>query len=152
MCHYIAATLSPGANVAPIRAIADQFKLDLAPLQNRYVQRQLVAGESLFLTTRGECDCGTVLGSLKAPDTSPGDYTQQVRRLREKGWGQAKINRWVEQKEENRANRARIAEEKLAVESRAAEDWLSFSAGRSRIRACGVCRPALAFLFWLDYG
>jgi hypothetical protein len=58
------------------------------------VQGQLAAGERyLEHASGGWCDCGTMLGQADPP----GEADRRAAKLRAKGWGQAKIDRWLAQ-------------------------------------------------------
>ena len=78
-----------------------QRKWDL--IENHTLENSLRDGETYYLTTQGMCDCGTGLGVLAGdPAVREPDYTRKVKRLRQKGWSDAKIERWIENKERGR--------------------------------------------------
>ena len=100
MCTYITAVVSAGADEAALRQIADRWGHGWEAIDNPHVQAQLKTGERYFLTTRKRCDCGTALGSA-GPEWRHRrkDPTDRVPELRRKGWSEAKIARWLEDKQ-----------------------------------------------------
>ena len=67
------------------------------PINNPSVRKVLRDGEHQYLTTRGHCDCGTVLAPRY--DT-PGRYEDTLAkaavRMKRKGWSEPKIARAIE--------------------------------------------------------
>jgi hypothetical protein len=107
MCHFISAVLPASADIAALTAVAERHGRRLRPQNNPSIRKKLKAGENLFLTTAGHCDCGTPLGAHAA---SVADDTQaQIRKLRAKGWSETKIARWREQRGEHQALKAATA-------------------------------------------
>ena len=89
MCYFITATLPPNADVERVRRSAPAAKY-WAPIDNPVVHGQLDPGTSYFLTTRGHCDCGTVLGCLRhARERRRGRSMDDVAKLKAKGWTSA---------------------------------------------------------------
>src|SRR5688572_15732863 len=94
MCHFITAVIPPEVAPDAAAALFAAHRLGFVVLQNPNVAAQLSDGERHILTTRGHCDCGTVLGSHR----EAANHERELEKLRKKGWGEAKIERWVEQK------------------------------------------------------
>lgn len=122
MCHFITATLSRGADADLIREIARRFGRDWKPLRNRHVLGQLGQGEGYFLTTRARCDCGTQIGSARqeASDSPDGRASAKLRR---KGWGEAKIERWVSEQRRTKLKRARELDSHLRRAGADVDSW-----------------------------
>lgn len=62
--------------------------------------RRLPPG-SRIATTGRSCDCGSWLGRWREPEPPPDREPQlqaEAERLRRKGWGEHKVERWLEQK------------------------------------------------------
>ena len=127
MCHFITATLPAEADVERVRQIAKSHCLAWVPADNPKVAAQLRAGELYFMTTHGHCQCGTPLGELRRHEKpeEPG-YTRQLSKLRQKGWGKAKIERWLEQKHRNKEKRQRVVEHVKADRAAQVDRWISF--------------------------
>jgi hypothetical protein len=124
MCHYITATLPRDADLKRLRPIIRQHKLAFTPMDNPYVQAQLPAGTYYLLATRGYCDCGTVLGCGVRP--APAGPRESEAKLRNKGWSEAKLERWRAEKAASAERREREAEEAARQRLSEAEEWLRF--------------------------
>ncbi len=127
MCHYITATLPPGADVERVRNIAKQFHLAWKPIELGRVVSKLKSGETYYLTTAGHCDCGTVLGCLSNDRTKPSnDHKREIAKLRRKGWSQTKIDRWLHEKELATAKAERKDAQTARERQAEADDWIAF--------------------------
>jgi hypothetical protein len=115
MCDFITAVLPCGADLRGLAPVVKRHALDFAPLQNDSVGKQLAPGETYHRVTRSMCDCGTALGCLAWPDRpeEPSEHAlaRKVRKLRTKGWGEGKIERWIAQRAEADVKRARVAKD-----------------------------------------
>src|SRR2546423_1121795 len=99
MCHYITATLPHNINPDSVAPTFDSHKLGFELISNPHVSKQLESGDWYILTTRGQCDCGTSLGSLSRPEANKViSYDRELKKFRKQGWSEAKIERWLEQK------------------------------------------------------
>ena len=99
MCHYITAVLPRSAYIEKVRTIMKAHHRQLEELPNRSIESQLLAGEAYYLTAAGRCDCGTMLGFVSRRATpEPFNIEGAVERLKRKGWGKAKIDRWIEER------------------------------------------------------
>lgn len=107
MCHFITAVLPGSANLSALAEIASRHGRALKPQRNLSVEEHLKPGEHYFLTTQSHCDCGTTLGALRRADSKlerrKSAAEKQESKLRRKGWSEAKIKRWKEQKAEHLA-------------------------------------------------
>jgi hypothetical protein len=111
MCHYMTATLSPKTDLKKAAEVFERFKLGFEIVHNPHLESQLPAGERYVLTTRKYCDCGTALGSLShAFQKGPPSYERDVQKFRKQGWSEAKIERWLTEKE--------MANDKANIKSR----------------------------------
>ncbi len=127
MCHYITATLPPGADVERVRNIAKQFHLAWKPIESGRVVSQLKSGETYYLTTAGHCDCGTVLGCLSNERTKlSNDHKREIAKLHRKGWSQTKIHRWLHEKELATAKAERKDAQTARDRKAEAADWIDF--------------------------
>jgi len=74
------------------------------PIENSFVCAQIPSGQYVR-ATQSLCDCGTPLGSLTAKHNQRGraegesSHGTAVAKLKKKGWSQAKIDRWLGEKE-----------------------------------------------------
>ena len=104
MCIFITATLSPDADIEKVKPIARSCELAWKQIKSGPILNQLKDGETYFLTTVGFCDCSTDLGSAhdEIPEVPKVDINKQIIKLKKMGWGEAKINRWSEEKEKHK--------------------------------------------------
>lgn len=75
---------------------------------NAFVVRQLEPGEKYFFTTWGMCDCGSEVGSSQRetpPTDELGDLSRDLKKFRQSGWSETKIERWLAQKRQDRVRK-----------------------------------------------
>ena len=102
MCHYITVTLPQTADADSVAPIFRSHKLGFQVITNPHVSEQVEAGDLHILTSKN-CDCGTAVGSLNAsPPHEDFSYEPELKKFRNQGWSEAKINRWLEQKEQTK--------------------------------------------------
>jgi hypothetical protein len=103
MCYFITAILSPNAEVAAVEQIAKSYDRRWEEITENGLKPRLRSGERYYFTSRS-CDCSTGVGRLAPdPDYQEPDYSRQVARFRKKGWSEAKIRRWLDEKLAQRA-------------------------------------------------
>ena len=97
MCHFVTATLPSREPSSAARRIIEKHGFRYAPIENPAIRPQIGESAGYFQATRGVCDCGTSLGSR---DEEPEDdgLGRELAKLRRKGWGKAKIARWLDSK------------------------------------------------------
>ena len=98
MCHYITATFPGDARLEAIAALLDRHALGFERIDNPHVRGQLRPGDVQVSTTRKMCDCGTMLASRSRPEVEERTLEREVRKLRAKGWSEARIERWLAEK------------------------------------------------------
>ena len=127
MCLFITATLPRGAKLDCVAPIFDTYKLSFELVSNPYVLGQLPPGERYISTTSSHCDCGSALGSLGGRDRDEsGGHEHELKKLRRKGWSEAKILRWLEQKELTKEKHAREDEARAGSYTPVAQYWVDF--------------------------
>jgi hypothetical protein len=122
MCHFITATLPEGTDLAALCPVLKEHGGVLNPLENPWVQEQLPSGTLYLNATSGICACGTSLGSLRRTADRPAASKKELRKLRQEGWSEAKIERWVEEKEAAKAQALTTAQ---AARTADAERWIT---------------------------
>lgn len=99
MCHFITLIVPDGDNAA-VRAVLERYGRTTRPVDNPSVGNVLRGGERQILTTRGHCDCGTVLTIRHEKDAGlarlENKIDREIVRWRRAGWSDAKIDRAVE--------------------------------------------------------
>ena len=124
MCHYITVSLSQTADADSVAPIFRSHQLGFHVISNPHVSAQLEAGD-LYILTSKVCDCGTALGSLNA--LAPHDdlsYEPQLKKFRNQGWSEARINRWLEQKEQTKEKHLREAETRDKGSTHELNHWI----------------------------
>lgn len=101
MCQFLTAVLPAGADLDRAARSLAPAGMTCRPLDNPNVVG-LEPGEIWALATAGHCDCGTPVGQGTGEQRS--DVTENdLRKLRRKGWSDAKIDRWLAEKEKVRS-------------------------------------------------
>jgi hypothetical protein len=121
MCEFIAATLPSQEARARLAPLIEQYGLSFSPLFARPLLAQFCAGEYYPRATHGHCDCGTDLAAGRGRHRAA-----KAGRLKRKGWGEAKIKRWLDEQagaDDRRAARARHQQEPATP---SLEAWVAF--------------------------
>ena len=139
MCTFISVFVPKSTALETIAQVADAHGLAFRPQENESVVRQLSAGDGLFLTTNGHCDCGTLLGSENRLKRTRRQSPEAVaRRLRAKGWTEAKIARSLAQSEEHQIERRDAAQSGAQNELARWRDFLLAATVRGHVPYVGV--------------
>ncbi len=121
MCHLITIVLPSAA----ARTMVEGALAPLRAVPNTHVLSQLQTGELYVAATGKGCDCGTPIGSASEGNSLGKDRTAtQTAKLRKKGWGPAKIEKWVENKERADSKSVRVAEANAQANALAASEWV----------------------------
>ena len=98
MCHFIT-LIAPTDDAEAVQAVMERYGRAANPIDNPSIRKVLRDGEHQYLTTRGHCDCGTVLAPRHdTPEAFEQKLAKEEVRLRRKGWSEAKISRALEDK------------------------------------------------------
>ncbi|OOG54493.1 hypothetical protein B0E48_14490 [Rhodanobacter sp. C03] len=109
---------------AELDAIAHKYGRQFKPQLNASIKEQINLAERYFMTTTAQCDCGTPLGAhLRGRSLRRGDSMDQRKRLRLKGWSEAKIDRSLQQKQEHLSLHEQA---NATANSEAMESWVAF--------------------------
>jgi hypothetical protein len=96
MCHFIT-LVAPTDDAAAVSGVMERHGRAASPIDNPSVRAALNDRERQYLTTRGHCDCGTVLAPRHdTPDAFEEKLAKEVARMRRKGWSETKIARAIE--------------------------------------------------------
>jgi hypothetical protein len=112
--------------VAALDALARRFGRCVSPFANGAdeIGPSLAAGERLFGTTPGHCDCGTALGKAGLASGRTFEPSHEAAKLRRKGWSGARIERAVAQAQAARERRVESDEQEAEELAR----WRGFVA------------------------
>jgi hypothetical protein len=94
MCHFI--TLVASSSDEPwLDSWMKGHGRRARTISNPSLQKILKPDERQFLTSAGNCDCGTVLGMRQASaDAAAAQHAKTAAKFRKRGWSRAKIERW----------------------------------------------------------
>ncbi|HMS40948.1 MAG TPA: hypothetical protein PKE69_12025 [Pyrinomonadaceae bacterium] len=132
MCHFITATLPKDADLKKSQEIFKQHHLRFEQIENQSVREHLEKGDIYILTTQGMCDCGTVLASQNRDDYALDEISFQkatdaaIKKLKAKGWSDAKILRWQKETELNDERNKMEKEKSHEYLTTRADDWANF--------------------------
>jgi hypothetical protein len=127
MCHFITATLPSSVNPDSVAPTFESHKLGFKLISNPHVSEQIDLGDWYILTTRGYCNCGTAIGSLSYSDAgTPVSYERELNKFRKQGWSEAKIQRWLEQKEQTRERHQHEDESRAQGSTPELDQWVNF--------------------------
>ena len=126
MCHYITVTLPYNVNADSVAPMFKSHMVGFELISNPHISAQLEVGDLYLLTTRGHCDCGTALGSLNGSAVRDDlSYERELKKFRKQGWSEAKINRWIEQKEQTKEKHLHEDEAQAKGSSHELNQWVS---------------------------
>jgi hypothetical protein len=109
MCTTIWLTVPPEVrptpDVTPLSDALERFTGDSARLVGRYGNDLLFSVDA----SGGRCQCGTALGSARRPDEQDERaLNRKVDKLRQRGWSEARIGRWLDERGKTHAKEERI--------------------------------------------
>ncbi len=103
MCYHLTSTLPKDTDLGLLRAIFEKYEMAFDPITNPHIASQLPSGELYFVTTKGHCDCGTILGALSTSKALAEILdSKKARILRKKGWSETQIAKWAKEKLESK--------------------------------------------------
>jgi hypothetical protein len=113
MCTYIMTVLPAGTDLEPAREDYKMFGL------NFWVQKErppAISTHDAYVGTAGFCDCGAALGSSNVSHRPIKPPDEQLPKLKKRGWSEAKIERWLDEKRTHLAGDIRRADERTVRE------------------------------------
>jgi len=96
MCHFIT-LIVPTDDADAVRTVMDRHGRAATAIDNPSLRKALRDDERQYLTTRGHCDCGTVLAPRHdTPEAFEEKIAKEVARWKRRGWSETKIARAIE--------------------------------------------------------
>lgn len=96
MCLFIILIL-PTQDTVAVQTVMQRHGRAATPVDNPSIRKVLRDGERQYVSTRGHCDCGTVLATFRERHgTVDQMIAKEADRLRRKGWSETKIARALE--------------------------------------------------------
>src|SRR5262249_8003102 len=109
------------------------------------VQRSLEPDEHYLQLSSGNCDCGTVLGSLRRLSDRSSRVSEQAAKLRRRGWSESRIERTLAARADAARQRVQARHARFGDAHLDADQWLSLL--RELIAASGAAYVGL-LLHW----
>jgi len=104
MCHFITTILPKDAETEKLKLIFKEHGFDFRVVDDFHLADQLEKGDFCVQTTRGMCDCGTIIGSLARSldysSTVDETLNKSIARFRKKGWSEEHIQNWIAKSKE----------------------------------------------------
>ena len=126
MCTFITSWINEPIDQSKLTTILKSNGFDFDEFPDSPLKAKLKA-QIYFRPTKSPCDCGTELGSKSRESKGEEPMEIQVQRLTEKGWGESKINRSIENKERTQKKSARENESKnrRGQSSATIQEWMN---------------------------
>lgn len=126
MCQYVTLLLPQGAGIEGLQRVCEREK-GFIPVENPSVLAQAQPGDRYFRATGGVCDCGTPLGrGNNFTGRVSLDEARETARLRKKGWGDARIARWLDEKRTERMRDEEATLARVEANHQYATFWVDF--------------------------
>ncbi len=82
MCHFITIILPKDSKTESLRTVFKNHGFDFRIVDDFHLAEFLEKGDLYVQTSRGRCDCGTILGSLSRPlSFAPAEDKTQARSI-----------------------------------------------------------------------
>ncbi|MEM7370895.1 MAG: hypothetical protein AAF587_19930 [Bacteroidota bacterium] len=138
MCHYITAILPAHADLQAINAIGKSYGVSFSTLGNEHIERQLQSDQQYLWKESKFCDCGTSFGAFACyQHTHPDTSLKDIKKLRKKGWSEAKIQKWLDNKARSKQKNERSEEWSKKTYEQDARVWIQFLTDLASENICG---------------
>jgi hypothetical protein len=95
VCTFNTLLLPASTSLERVNELAKaSLRLTFAPQGNRSIEAAVGPDAHSFVRAVGHCDCGAGVGKLEPPQSAACDE-RALRKLRQQGWSDAKIERWI---------------------------------------------------------
>ena len=98
MCQYNFILISKSTSEDLLKAILKESGLGYEEIRNEHICNRIDGLGKLVMTTKGHCDCGSILGIDQFPPSNKIDPEKERKKLRKRKWSEAKIERYLEDK------------------------------------------------------
>jgi hypothetical protein len=103
MCTFVTATLPARADMRSLEPIFQKYGFTIEPLDGAVAMRNIGTGEAYFRLASGYCCDASILGglSIDVQHNTAQAREKKLTELKKAGWGEARINRWLQETEKN---------------------------------------------------
>lgn len=98
MCQFNILLTEKSTSNEMLQTILEGLSFGYNEIENKYMCNQIVGLEKVIMTTKGHCDCGSILGIEQSPSSQRIDELKERKKLRKKKWSESKIDRYLEDK------------------------------------------------------
>ena len=114
MCQFNLLIANQKEDSDDLKRIITENGFHYRELENDSLSKQIGNNKKIILTTKGNCDCGSILG-INHQDSSPKlNVEKEKKKLKKKKWSQTKIDRYLADKiksEDKKIQDSRLSEE-----------------------------------------
>lgn len=120
MCQFNFLVTKKKSNEVDIKKIASEFGLNFANIELDITKSDEIY---TFLTTKNDCDCGSVLGKKYWNDSVEPDWTKERKKLERKRFSKCRIELLLEQKKNEFAKQNA---DEIETELKESKKWTEF--------------------------
>ena len=124
MCQFNLLIIDKESENENLEKLFIENGLGFRELDNKSLQTQIGNNKKIILTTKGHCDCGSIIGMNHHDSISKIDIEKEKKKLRKKKWSESKIERYLfdKLKEQNKKEKS----EELGNEEEE-NNWIAIS-------------------------
>lgn len=74
-------------------------------INNKSIVSQVTGFQKIIVSTKGHCDCGSILGIERSPSSQIIDIEKERKKLKKKKWTDSKIDRYLTDKLKSQTNK-----------------------------------------------
>ncbi len=125
MCTFNTLVLPASADLDEVNVVATEvLHRAFMPQGNAAIEAAFSRDARSFVKST-DCDCGSGLGQAARP-TDAGPSERELRKLRAEGWSEAKIRRWLEQRNTTQQKRELAYDARHGGVPASATAWMTF--------------------------
>lgn len=98
MCQFNLLIIDKESDSENLKRLLIENGFGFRELNNKSLQTQIGNTKKIILTTKGHCDCGSILGLNHQYSNSKIDIEKEKKKLRKKNWSESKIERHLSDK------------------------------------------------------
>lgn len=95
MCQFNLLIIDKKANSDNLKRTIVDIGFGYRELENENLRSQVGADKRIILTTKGHCDCGSVIGINYQASSLKIDIEKKRKKLRKRKWSESKIERYL---------------------------------------------------------
>ncbi len=124
MCQFNLLITDKKLEVDELKNLVDEIGFLFREINNDSLTRQIGKDKRIILTTKGNCDCGSIIGFNYQSSTDETNIEKERKRLTKKKWSESKINRYVENKIKEQSKKDKESE---SVQKQEEGNWIELA-------------------------